>query len=960
MSVGGIKMRLISCYLTVLFVLLMAGFAEALVDPPCNSTVSEDVVLTHDMACSDNGIIINGTNITVDCQGHAIIGIGSPEKGIVSSVYYTGGRRDENVRITSCTIKNFGIGIYLASSNSSIVENSYFENNSMALTTGEVPLVILRNNTFNTTLNYGAYLNYHSNIIVEGNTFLNMQTGNYPAALDIQGGSGTYIIRNNLFDSIAGYSITINSNMRGNIINNTFINNKNSNPSINVPMINVQNTWGLNLSQNHGQNNRANIVLLGDKIYVISNEMHDNGSYMQVKGYRHVVEGNVLDNINLTIGDSTYGCYQCIVDNNQITGNLVFFYATYTNATNNTVSGEITFKQNSVYNNLKGNTMGGLTLDYASNYNTIEYGTINGPVFFIGHYGDSITQNVLRNNYIAGMVSLDGGMNTYGVFGNEISYNEIHGGVYINTNDGYKGENSVIGNNITGPSKVVELGTTGHNSIRDNHISGGLYGIYLAMGARANSIANNVITGTSEAGVYMEHSNSDNHINENAVSGAKYGIYFGFSSYNSVAWRNNATNNQYGIYIASAAGSNIRIYENNLSNNDYGLFTGRYDEQNKIYSNHITNNAAAGLQIQSDNNQIYDNYFDNLVNVIALHINGTPTNNTWYKTPDYHIITNILGGPKQGGNYWSDYSGADSNGDGFGESPYTNGPVNDLYPLVQRANYAPIISYFSDYWLDVGFESTISGLLYDDHPEMLVVTTNAFSELNGNVSINQSNVEIKITPAPSDAGVHNISVNVSDGEFTVINSFLLHINTPPVITPLPVQEFKEGDVVNFTINATDADNDTLTYSTNAWMVLGYSPLPYTFNTTTGLFEWPTDYNDSGTYNLTFYAYDGRISSHINVIVIVHDAPCLSPLDYTDANGTNISDQQHTISDAVKFTEYYLSNNPLADVNGDGVVNLEDKLCAKKYYSSGLYECPLNCTIYTPYKPRIEMGADRLR
>ncbi|KAB3545302.1 MAG: hypothetical protein C5617_006335, partial [ANME-2 cluster archaeon] len=44
---------------------------------------------------------------------------------------------------------------------------------------------------------------------------------------------------------------------------------------------------------------------------------------------------------------------------------------------------------------------------------------------------------------------------------------------------------------------------------------------------------------------------------------------------------------------------------------------------------------------------------------------------------------NIIGGPYIGGNYWSDYTCADPDGDGFGEKPYniTDGSNFDYHPL---------------------------------------------------------------------------------------------------------------------------------------------------------------------------------------------------------------------------------------------------------------------------------------
>jgi nitrous oxidase accessory protein NosD len=80
-------------------------------------------------------------------------------------------------------------------------------------------------------------------------------------------------------------------------------------------------------------------------------------------------------------------------------------------------------------------------------------------------------------------------------------------------------------------------------------------------------------------------------------------------------------------------------------------------------------------------NTIYNNYFNNTNNAMD------GGNNTWNIAQT--AGTDIIGGSWLGRNYWSDYTGEDSDGDGLGDTqiPYnSSGSIEnggDLLPLVK-------------------------------------------------------------------------------------------------------------------------------------------------------------------------------------------------------------------------------------------------------------------------------------
>ena len=213
----------------------------------------------------------------------------------------------------------------------------------------------------------------------------------------------------------------------------------------------------------------------------------------------------------------------------------------------------------------------------------------------------------------------------------------------------YSSNNSILANNITSDYNYgsgLRLDSSSNNLISRNNITNNYYyGLSIGPSSNYNTISANNITNNNNCGA--EISSSNNIISENNISANGYkGI--SVSSTNNILTRNNITNNYYGIELG---GSNNVISENDVKAN------------------------GCGLSFSSSSNSIFHNTFED--NTQQAEIGSPSHSNIWDN------------GYPSGGNYWSDYAGADSNGDGIGDTPYVIDASNvDHYPLMNL--WAPV------------------------------------------------------------------------------------------------------------------------------------------------------------------------------------------------------------------------------------------------------------------------------
>jgi hypothetical protein len=160
---------------------------------------------------------------------------------------------------------------------------------------------------------------------------------------------------------------------------------------------------------------------------------------------------------------------------------------------------------------------------------------------------------------------------------------------------------------------------------------------------------------------------------------------------------------------------------------------------------------------------------------------------------------------------------------------------------------------------------------------------------SGSTGINLSNIIIS-----SPEGIA-LPLNIANGSIL--------INSPPVLSLINNKTVDEGQNLSFTIIASDANGDILTY------MASNLPLGATFNSATGTFAWTPSFTRSGIYpNVHFEVTDGSLIDSRNITITVNNVNRAPTFTAIPANGSVFNETDTII---IRTTANDLDNDTLS-------------------------------------------------
>ncbi|MDR2707190.1 MAG: right-handed parallel beta-helix repeat-containing protein [Nitrososphaerota archaeon] len=241
---------------------------------------------------------------------------------------------------------------------------------------------------------------------------------------------------------------------------------------------------------------------------------------------------------------------------------------------------------------------------------------------------------------------------------------------------------------ITKCESHISLVNSDNNLLVDNEFSktGGTWqsAAVLLSNSHSNTVMQNVVVGVNSCGIIVTGSNYNkiekNSIKSTSISKLDNCAGMTLGGYKNYVYENDIVCEEFGLNLS---GEHNVFFKNNVSHGKCSVYL-----SNALYNDVLGNNLSGASEsavclVSSDfNNFVWNNFIDNS-KVYEIHETYWMT----FTNFSYYAEYNKWDNGKEG-NYWSDYTGQDTNGYGIGKTVYMvyenftdNYPLTGLYDI---------------------------------------------------------------------------------------------------------------------------------------------------------------------------------------------------------------------------------------------------------------------------------------
>ena len=338
------------------------------------------------------------------------------------------------------------------------------------------------------------------------------------------------------------------------------------------------------------------------------------------KASNSIIHDNIIN--GTTNGITLYDSHYCDLDNNNI------FASSFQG-----------FKlDNASYSVLSGNNVYTSVSQAFQISDSIDIEVIGGQLTDGSGFEITTSDNIFISNYQINNSNY--GIEVFNspsctLFANNITNSKFEGIILHNSPDANITKNRIIDTDNMG----IVLDIAANSIVNDNFINNsGAHGIHIRYAQNSNFTGNIIINSTSE-GLYIWDSPDCNFIKNNILDTKRYGVYFMTSPGCNLIENNISSSGLYAVFLLESHSCLLNL--NNLSMNlDIGFLI-IYSDLCIISENKILKGGGdycISLSSDSDNNQIFENYFiKNDANIIQNLGNNNDIHDNYYI--EYMIVS---------------------------------------------------------------------------------------------------------------------------------------------------------------------------------------------------------------------------------------------------------------------------------------------------------------------------------